>query len=219
MSQLPPLEPDRLWQPSSNENGPRSSSHQSHDPLSLGPKPTPLSLFKVVGGSVIVAIFIVLGLVKFYGRDAQYSQVDEILISPQKIAHISFTDTQAKSVRRLTYYLDKILITLTLDQKVVQKEVSEDEYEELFKIIAKDDALTVAPKALEEAFIDEPTVLLTIYTKSKESPKAAVFQEVEFLSSGRAYRVSLREDGKGAWKYFRHIGDNHLALFLEKVTQ
>lgn len=211
----PPLEPDRLL--------PRKpESFNKAGPAAFQPPPPPPTskIIRVLGGSVFVALLLVVGLVQFYGRNERLATVEKVLVQPSMLDSVSFSDIDPVYKRKNIFFFDSISFLPAGKETDQSISLSTDDYETLFTELSNDASIRIVTADLEDRFQDPLLVhTLTIYVKSRDragkSADSIVFQTLQFLVGSPYYRIAMRQAGGQQWVYFRH--KQQLDSFLQKL--
>jgi hypothetical protein len=190
-----------------------------HD--AAGPKKEILNLLFVLGGAVAFACILGYILLTFYGPSGAYS-IQNVLLSPETIDKISYTDTNSRTGAKTHFSFDKIEYSRFDEETKAwkKKELDIQTYETFYGLIAKDKSLA---KPSDDVIVQfsgglhsHLSVLVRSLAKSDRSTTKA-FQEVQFADN--YYRVELRMQGAAAeWAYYYHpsIAKEVFSLFGSK---
>lgn len=217
-SNTPPLEPDRLL---TEERPTYQIPKRPLPPPYQPPRPSIGSMIRVLGGSVFVALLLVVALVQYYGRNERLATVEKVLIKPDTLENVNFTDIDPIQKRKNIFYFDNITF-LPAGSEVTQAiNLTTDQYDELYQTLLSDASVRIVTEDLETRFQDPLLVqVLTIYVKnnnraSGKSTDPIIFQTVQFLVGSPYFRVSMRQAGAQQWVYFKHA--EQLDALLEKL--
>jgi hypothetical protein len=156
-----------------------------------------------------VALLLVVGLVQFYGRNERLATVEKVLIKPEVLTALSFSDTDPVNKRKNVFFFENISFLPAGDESAQTVNIPTEKYEDLYEAIAKDPSIRIVTEDLEERFQDPLNVhTLTIYVstqvKAGQAKDQVIFQTVQFLVASPFYRVAMRQAGGQHWVYFRH---------------
>lgn len=169
------------------------------------------SFLLVIFTAVASATAFVFFLVYYYGPEGSYVPKN-ILLSPEVMESLSYTDVDRGSGLSSRYIFDKIdfLYFDKYEGKWTQGEVDRLDYASFYGMIANTKSIVGDEAELSGAFAGygQASLLLHVIPKNtlasgKEGRK--VFQEVHFASDSDLFRIELHSEKMGGgWVYFRY---------------
>lgn len=164
----------------------------------------------VILGGTAAGFSVVLTLLYSYGpSDTFYAK--NVLLSPDVLEKLWYTTSTASTSGERSRFSFQEIELLYFDQKnarYVSQEVPLQKYGDFYRLVDGDVGSSDNAK-LEQEFDETPTA--TILIKSSTNGTGTVtnvtdhFQQIQFSSSGNAYRVELKEDNRdNRWAYFTH---------------
>lgn len=168
------------------------------------------SFLLVIFTAVASATAFVFFLVYYYGPEGSYI-AKNILLSPEVMENLNYTDVDRGSGLSSRYVFDKVEF-LHFDKyegKWSRQAVDRSDYASFYATIANAKSILEDEADVAGAFAgyDQASLLLYVIPKStfasgKEGSK--VFQEVHFAKNGDLFRIELHSEKMGGgWVYFR----------------
>ncbi len=168
------------------------------------PKKEVQSLIFMLSSAVFVAFVVVVCLVYYFGSSGTYLLRD-ILISPDALKRISFTEEDS------SFVFNKIEFVRadSHGREWGRFAVSKQSYEAFYKLVAHERSLPrISDEMIQQFAIIVPSVL-TIMVQARDNEGArgsgSFFQQVEFLDNEDLFRVQMRDSGE-TWIYFSYPG-------------
>lgn len=168
------------------------------------------NLILMLSSAVFVAFVAVVGLVYYFGSSGTYLLRD-ILISPDAIQRISFTDYNPETGERAPFIFNKIefIRAESRGREWGRYAVSKQSYEEFYNIVSYERSIPRISDATVEQFEIIVPSTLTIFVQARDNKgtqeNGFIFQRVEFLDNEDVFRVQMRDD-QGTWVYFSYPG-------------
>jgi hypothetical protein len=168
------------------------------------------NLILMLSSAVFVAFVAVVGLVYYFGSSGTYLLRD-ILISPDAIQRISFTDYNPETGERAPFIFNKIefIRAESRGREWGRYAVSKQSYEEFYNIVSYERSIPRISDAMVEQFEIIVPSTLTIFVQARDNKGTQetgfIFQKVEFLDNEDVFRVQMR-DSQGTWVYFSYPG-------------
>jgi len=168
------------------------------------------NLILMLSSAVMIAFIVVVGLVYYFGSSGTYLLRD-VLISPDALKRISFTDYNPDSGDQSRFVFNKIEFVRAESRGKGwgRYAVSKQSYEAFYKLISNERSI---PQISNEMILQFDRIVpstLTIFIQARDNEGRAqdgtIFQQVEFLDKEDVFRVKMR-DSKDTWVYFRYPG-------------
>lgn len=157
--------------------------------------------FTVIFAGVICAAFLSAFFLYYYSPTGTY-QVEKVLIAPEGLSQISFSDNGRK------YTFDH-LEYLHFDQNENQwrrEKITDAQYAAFYKLVAGQESLLGVDDEMRSRFTRGNPSMLTVVVRTEGGGIATkVFQQLQFVQGGDYFRVELlREKNDERWAYYRH---------------
>jgi hypothetical protein len=179
------------------------------------------NLILLLSSATCIAFIAVVALVYYFGSSGTYL-LRTILVAPEALEKISFTDYDPTSKRQIEYVFDKIEFVRTGKEGQKHFSVTPQAYAHFYKLLYSERSIPTVTEHMVRAFnLTTPSALL-ILAKPRDpklfSAGSILFQQVQFIEGAELFRVQLRTL-QGApleeWAYFRYpgISEDVVALF------
>ncbi|MCC5832149.1 MAG: hypothetical protein JJU12_03805 [Chlamydiales bacterium] len=166
------------------------------------------NLILMLSSAVFVAFIAVVALVYYFGSSGTYLLRD-LLISPEALKRISFTDYDPETGERSPFVFNNIEFVRAerSGRDWGRYAVSKESYEEFYKLVSQKRSIPqISDEMISQFEIVAPSTL-TIFVQARDNKgtreKGFVFQQVEFLDDADLFRVLMR-DSPGTWVYFTY---------------
>ena len=179
-------------------------------------------LLMVFSLGMVSAVLVALATLYYFGPTGSY-KAENILLSPEVMAQLSFSDISPQTGTPIPYTFDRIefqhfnVETREWRRSTVDKEA----YANFYSMISGDRSLTVVPEDVISFFNKQSPSTLTLTVKKKGvnsgSEESRTFQEVQILNFNDYYRIQIHDKEEViSWAYFYHenIFQKSLELLL-----
>ncbi len=168
------------------------------------------NLILMLSSAVFLAFLIVVGLVYYFGSSGTYLLRD-VLISPDALKRISFSDYDQETGERSPFVFNKIefIRAESRGREWGRYAVSKESYEEFYNLVSHERSIPQVSDQMIEQFETIVPSTLTIFVQARDNKgtreNGFIFQRVEFLDREDVFRVQMR-DSQGSWIYFSYPG-------------
>jgi hypothetical protein len=168
------------------------------------------NLILMLSSAVFIAFIAVVALVYYFGSSGTHLLRD-ILISPDALKQISFTDYDSDSGDRSSFIFNKIEFTRaeSSGKEWGRYGVSKQSYEEFYNLVSHERSIPKISDMMIEQFNQIVPSTLTIFVQARDNKgtreNGFIFQRIEFLDNEDVFRVQMR-DSQESWVYFSYPG-------------
>lgn len=168
------------------------------------------SFLLLIGGSIVSALLIALGMIYYYGPSGLY-EAKKITLSPDFFSQLKFYDTSPKTGGPSAFVFDALQFSYYDQETHSWKNVvvSHDQYQKFYDLISEDVSLgDVTPEIVKQfstSYYVSLSMSVRIDTNLDKEASTKTIQEVNFVDKGEYYRIELRsEHSNQNWVYFYH---------------
>jgi hypothetical protein len=165
------------------------------------------NVLAVIATAVTAAALLVGWMVYYYSPNSSY-RLENVLLNSTILETLSYTDSDPTTGQQTRYRFERIDLSYvdSSSGRWQRDELSIDRYAQIYALLSGDRS-ELDSDALAMQFDRSALASLTLRVRSsgeRSNASQRVFQEVQFLENGDAYRVELHEDSPTLhWAYFR----------------
>lgn len=163
------------------------------------------NLLTVVLGGVVTG-FLIMGLLLYYYGPAGNYLVKHVLLTPEVLEQLSFSETRSDGVSE-SFVFDRVELSYwNSDLGVMENyEVDRNAYREFFLSVAEERSVDVYPE-VERIFHGQHVATLRLKVRPLPGGDSRIFQMVQISPEQDYFRIQLRMQQDNVWAYFKQSG-------------
>lgn len=174
------------------------------------------NIFLVLGLAIVCAGLLTAFFLHYYGPSGRYT-TSQLLLSPKIIERINYIDKHPRTGQKAHFMFDRNTLSYFDSQqgKVVQRDVSLENYERIYELIKSDKSLEKVPEeTLKNFHLSYPLTLVTHTRVAEQNGSVQLFQILQVSEQGD-YRLQINENkSQSEWVYFSHPGIHQKIIHL-----